>query len=144
MPTHTRISGYFHAKSYILLPHTFGSKDCILEIWATSFSNMAKVVLTNQDPDSSHYRSEVNTGIKVTRGAERGGRGGHCQGARPARPCQLFHDSLFIECTSMTADSSQSQRPPRISLDLVLNERGRLHDHENTHLFLVTPLEREI
>ena len=30
-----------------------------------------------------------------------GGQGGHCQGARPARPCQLFHDSLFIECTSM-------------------------------------------
>ena len=27
---------------------------------------MAKVVFTNQDPDSSHYRSDVNTGIRVT------------------------------------------------------------------------------
>ena len=44
----------------------------------------------------------------------------------------------------MTADSRQSERSPRISLDLVLNERGRPHDHENIHLFLVTPLEREI
>ena len=50
---------------------------------------------------------------------EGGGQGGSLpgdpagQGARPVRPRQLFHDSLFIECTSMTADSNQSPRPPR-------------------------------
>ena len=50
------------------------------------------------EPNPSPTMQEPMALTTAPRGAERGG---HCQGARPARPCQLFHDSLFIECTSM-------------------------------------------
>ena len=58
-----------------------------------------------------------------------------------AWPSKRSKNSCCLECSLVGI--LQVNGHLEISLDLVLNEIERSRDHENTHIFLVTPTERE-